>query len=72
MDFLKAEIDKKRKSQEQTAKKLGSKYIKRGDVERIQEEEYLRKQKEKQVKFLSSFIIFILTLVIILKNVLET
>ncbi|KAJ3275948.1 mRNA splicing protein prp18 [Terramyces sp. JEL0728] len=45
-----AEIEKKKKQQQEAASKIGSKYVKRGDLERMREEEYLRKQRELEAK----------------------
>jgi pre-mRNA-splicing factor 18 len=48
----KAEIERKRKHQENMQQRLGnsSKYVKRSDLERIREEEYWKKQAEKDRK----------------------
>lgn len=47
MDILKAEIERKRKQSNGLQEALKSKYIKRGDLEKLREEEYLRKEVEK-------------------------
>jgi pre-mRNA-splicing factor 18 len=47
-----AEIERKRKQQENMQQRVGnsSKYVKRSEVERIREEEYLKRQAEKEKK----------------------
>ncbi|TPX34487.1 hypothetical protein SmJEL517_g02800 [Synchytrium microbalum] len=49
-DLLKREIERKRKEREETAQKLGvtdKKYIKRGDLERLRQDEYRQEQERK-------------------------
>jgi pre-mRNA-splicing factor 18 len=49
MDFLQAEIEKKRKALDEYTLKTGkSKYVKRGDLEQFREEAYIREQREKE------------------------
>jgi pre-mRNA-splicing factor 18 len=50
MDFLKAEIEKKRKLHENTEQLVQNKYYKRGDLERLREQQYLKQQKEREAK----------------------
>jgi pre-mRNA-splicing factor 18 len=53
-DVIKEEISKKRKVLDAVEKSGGSdkkvKYVNRAELERIREEEYLRKEKERQEK----------------------
>jgi pre-mRNA-splicing factor 18 len=47
LTILKAEIERKRKQSSSNQEALKSKYIKRGDLEKLREEAYLRKEAEK-------------------------
>jgi pre-mRNA-splicing factor 18 len=48
MDQLLKEIERKKSNLDQSKDKIGKKYIKRGDLERLRQEEYLKRQEEME------------------------
>lgn len=50
MEFLKSEIERKRKANEESKKEFKNKYIKRGTLEKMEEEKYYAKQAVKSTQ----------------------